>query len=47
MPAIGVAAWLGHTPDVLHERYGRATAGAVSAVGHALVAAYGGDVVGL
>lgn len=40
MPAVDVAAWLGHTTEVLHERYGRATAGGVSAVGAALGALY-------
>lgn len=36
MPAVDVAAWLGHTTEVLHERYGRATAGGVAAVGERL-----------
>jgi len=40
MPAVDVAAWLGHTTEVLHERYGRATAGGISAVGERLGALY-------
>lgn len=36
MPAVDVAAWLGHTTEVLHDRYGRATPGGVQAVGQAL-----------
>lgn len=40
MPAVDVAAWLGHTTEVLHERYGRATPGGIQAVGQALGRAY-------
>lgn len=40
MPAIDVAAWLGHTTEVLHERYGRATPGGVERVGNALGSMY-------
>lgn len=47
MPPLDVAAWLGHSVDVLHGTYARATPGGVAAVGQALAAAYGGTVVGL
>lgn len=40
MPAVDVAAWLGHTTEVLHDRYGRATAGGVLEVGRTLGALY-------
>lgn len=44
MPAVDVAAWLGHTTEVLHERYGRATPGGVAAVGAQLGALYAVEV---
>lgn len=42
VPAVDVAAWLGHTTEVLHDRYGRSTPGGIRAVGEALARAYGG-----
>jgi integrase len=40
MPAVDVAAWLGHTTEVLHERYGRSTPAGVREVGTTLGAIY-------
>ena len=40
MPAVDVAAWLGHTVEVLHERYGRATPGGIRAIGERLGGLY-------
>lgn len=40
MPAVDVAAWLGHTTEVLHDRYGRSTPGGINAVGEALAKEY-------
>ena len=40
MRAVDVAAWLGHTTEVLHDRYGRATPGGVREVGRTLGALY-------
>src|SRR4029453_7713487 len=40
MPAVDVAAWLGHTTEVMHERYGRSTPGGVREVGTTVGAIY-------
>lgn len=40
LPAVDVAAMYGHTTEVLHDRYGRATPGGLAAVGAALARLY-------
>jgi integrase len=44
MPAVDVAAWLGHTTEVMHERYGRSAQGGVREVGTTLGAIYAAAV---